>query len=339
MRGRMVFIFGAGASKPYGYPTAQELVEQIAYDQVADQSPLKGLDKYEQLKKNLATSKARSVDIFLGRDSQERFQEVGKWAIAEKLIQCEQHGNVFGKTKGYKDKIRIDDDWYAYLFNTLTFGIRDLDAVASLPISFITFNYDRSLEYFLFNYLNSNFPDNEPIDVNNVINRLPIIHVYGRMDHLPSEEPDGRAYTNTVTPDTVKAAAAKIRLLHKADDEETVKALDWSQRLMDMAKYIWILGFSYHPENMDRLKVPFHKATGRLDQLHIFGTVYGMTQAEADGSGTSTQMGTGIPVRTSTTRLQTHFAIMAAFWKPSVCGNAIALASILLARTRFLVGP
>jgi hypothetical protein len=70
MKGPLVFVLGAGASKPYGYPTAQELVERIAFDEPGDNSPLSTRDEFRELQKNLATSKTPSVDMFLGRDSQ-----------------------------------------------------------------------------------------------------------------------------------------------------------------------------------------------------------------------------------------------------------------------------
>ncbi len=56
MKGPMVFVLRAGASKPYGYPLAGELVEQIAYEQVHTDSPLKGNNAFEELRSNLRTS-------------------------------------------------------------------------------------------------------------------------------------------------------------------------------------------------------------------------------------------------------------------------------------------
>jgi hypothetical protein len=56
---RWFFVLGAGANKPYGYPLAGELVDLIAYDKPADQSPLKTREDFAQLQTNLANSKAR----------------------------------------------------------------------------------------------------------------------------------------------------------------------------------------------------------------------------------------------------------------------------------------
>jgi hypothetical protein len=293
MRGRMVFILGAGASKPYGYPTALELVEQIAFDDVNDASPLKGNKTFDALKVNLATSKARSVDVFLGRDTQKRFRQVGTWAIAEKLINCERLVDVFGRSLPARDPFpRVPtpppkDDWYAYLLNTLTEHIKKIEDVGKLPVSFVTFNYDRSLEFFLRHYLQSNFPDNTPLEVYEVIKQIEILHVYGRLDTLSWEADDGRPYDQRITPDILNKAACDIRLLHEGEeDEKTKKVLKRAQKLMQKADAILFLGFGYHPENMRRLKVPFNRlgAHSNADKIkgigQIWGTFYGMTGPE-----------------------------------------------------------
>ncbi len=283
----MVLILGAGASKPYGYPLAHELVEEIAYGNLAKDSPLQGNSQFDLLQRNLATSKARSVDIFLGRDSQKDFQQVGKWAIAEKLIRCEHHGSIFGPSSVGLPQMRtvIDDDWYAYLFNALTARCRTLDDVAILPIAFITFNYDRSLEFFLQHYLHSNFPDNRGRDVEDLIGRMKISHVYGRLDPFGWEAEGGRPYKSDITPEIVTKAAANIRVLHEADEDE---AFTQARQWLDIADTVWLLGFGYHSDNMRRLNLPFQRlddARGKagLIDYRIYGTTYGLTNEEIRG--------------------------------------------------------
>jgi hypothetical protein len=314
----MVFVLGAGASKPYGYPTAEELVEQIAFDQCADQSPLKKHKKFKLLQENLAHSKARSVDIFLGRDSQRDFQEVGLWTIAEKLIQCERKGNVFGRTRPSRHPDAPPrDDWYAYLFNTLTAKCQKLDDVASLPIAFITFNYDRSLEFFIKHYLRSNFPAaNKGREVEDLVAGMKITHVYGRMDKFGWEAGEGgRSYEPTITREIVETAARKIRVVHEGDEDE--RAFQHAHQWLDIAQSVWILGFGYHPDNMRRLKLPFPRLQHFRNQsagahYHIYGTTYGLTNEEIGVSLLILGARTGnlaiLPIE-----LPTHFAIITFF--------------------------
>jgi hypothetical protein len=118
----MVFVLGAGASKPYGYPLGKDLVWNIAADSLPAESCLDKpphIHRYRAFKDNLANSKAPSVDTYLARDSLRRFETVGKLAIAENLILKENHFAMFHNRN-------IDDDWLGYLFNELTAGIRDV---------------------------------------------------------------------------------------------------------------------------------------------------------------------------------------------------------------------
>jgi hypothetical protein len=213
---------------------------------------------------------------------------VGRWAIAEKLIRCERDDSIFGPTTvgDPLDQTLIDDDWYAYLFNILTESITRLEDVGKLPISFITFNYDRSLEYFLTAYLVSNFPSESFTAVREVVKQIEILHVYGRLDKLPTEEEYGRDYLDTITPEIVMKAAAEIKVLHEGDENNN--EFRRARELMTAADAILFLGFGYHAENMRRLQVPFDRLDGRaasssIKQIRqIFGTVYKLTGPETN---------------------------------------------------------
>jgi hypothetical protein len=276
MKERMVFVLGPGASNPYGYPLAKDLVWDIATNSLPANSCLDQpahIHHYRVFRDNLANSKAPSVDVFLGRDSQRRFETVGKLAIAENLILKEDHSAIFHNRT-------IDDDWLGYLFNTLTAGIRRLEDVGKLPISFITFNYDRVLEHFLVHYLTSNFPDNNTTDVAAVIRQIPIIHAYGSLGPLQWLDEGGREYSPTITPELVSAAADRLTIMHEGDNK--IADFDRAQRLFKKAYLIWLVGFGYHPENMRRLKLPFDRANKSKDRVYIRGTAFNMTVAESN---------------------------------------------------------
>ncbi len=82
-----------------------------------------------------------SIDAFL--EFRNDYAEIGRRAIADALIRYERDDLLWPD-----DRHGTIDNWYAYLFNKLVKGIR-FEAFNSLPISFVTFNYDRSLSYFL----------------------------------------------------------------------------------------------------------------------------------------------------------------------------------------------
>lgn len=138
-----VFILGAGASKPYGYPLGWELRERILalpddceLFPKLDHAP----NEFIQFKKALAESPAESIDAFL--EHRDEFTRIGKHAIAAELLKCEQRERLYDPGN--------EDDWYRYLFNRMTAGVR-FDHFLQNEVSFVTFNYDRSLEEYLFN--------------------------------------------------------------------------------------------------------------------------------------------------------------------------------------------
>lgn len=142
-----VFILGAGASKPYGYPSGLDLV-QIICDNL-DKNAINDLQKnnfktlcslgfteqqLSQFRQDLRYSDTLSVDSFLEHRKKE-YLELGKLAIAQALIPCEVTDNLFNTSH---------KSWLKYLFNTLSNV--PFDDFFENKISFLTFNYDRTAE-------------------------------------------------------------------------------------------------------------------------------------------------------------------------------------------------
>ena len=79
-------------------------------------------------------------------------------------------------------------------------------------VRFITFNCDRSLEYFLFQAVkySDGLDDEEALRVSTTI---PILHVYGKLGsfgfHMTQHS---RPYCSDLSPDILKAAAASIKI-------------------------------------------------------------------------------------------------------------------------------
>jgi len=155
-----VFILGAGASAPYGYPTGFQLSQDIKIslqnmhsDKQSWQSEQKklfavfnelgyGLEQLQQFYRCFLGAAAYSVDKFLERRPDHK--ELGKLLIAYVLKSKEDSHKLLIKLQ--------EDNWYAELFNRLDVTV---DNIAHCRISFLTFNYDRSLEVFLHSILES----------------------------------------------------------------------------------------------------------------------------------------------------------------------------------------
>jgi len=111
-----VLILGAGASSPYGFPTAKELKRLIreTFDhptsrpcQVLGSSASHSPEEIFEFREAFLRSGQPSVDAFLER--RPNFLAVGKLAIAYCLIPFENEAKLYGPVP---DR---GGDWYEYL--------------------------------------------------------------------------------------------------------------------------------------------------------------------------------------------------------------------------------
>ena len=170
-----VLILGAGASIPYGYPSGRELKNKISKS-LDDSSWMEVFNRrgvsrlVGQFKDQITYSGRTSVDAFL--EYRKEFLEIGKMAIALALIPFEDEKRLF-------DHNRTVRNWYEYLFNKMSEGV----AFSELPsncISIITFNYDRSLEQYLFTSIGNSYGES-PEHCKSVMKQFPIIHLHGSL--------------------------------------------------------------------------------------------------------------------------------------------------------------
>lgn len=104
-----VFILGAGASAPYGFPTAERLVRTIvekslqnrAYLQHTQMEIQMSSNKFRSMAEELRPSHTPSIDLWL--ETRKTFLEVGKIAIARELIEAEHAAVLEGTTNWYAD--------------------------------------------------------------------------------------------------------------------------------------------------------------------------------------------------------------------------------------------
>ena len=201
----------------------------------------------------LANCGRDTIDEFLTHNS--RFDKIGKYAIAMSLIRCE---NPEPLMLGFKDK-----NWYKYLFTAMS-NETDFDSFVKNNISFITFNYDRSLEQFLFTALRNLYVVSES-EVYSMMKKLRIVHVHGQLGYMPWQNKDFRPYHNILDTDNLKKAAEGIITINEAD--EGIKGFVNARRLISEAQKVVFLGFGFHTVNIQRLN-----ATRCLKGKYTLGT-------------------------------------------------------------------
>jgi hypothetical protein len=181
---KTVLVLGAGASAPYGLPTGGELVEQIANDfaspRYARAEKLMP-SEYRTLADRLRQTQPNSIDEFL--EAHPSLVSVGRQAIALHLLPGESQSQEVWTNLTKKDH------WYRYLKAQLG---SSPDKFQQNQLRIISFNYDRSLEHYLYETLRTS---NEQVDdeqcAKMIFEHLPLLHVYGSLGPLPWQSPMG----------------------------------------------------------------------------------------------------------------------------------------------------
>jgi hypothetical protein len=285
---KTVFILGAGASIPYGFPSGQLLKDMICknFGEIIPSyiTEMRLDNKLHDFTDKLSYSPLTSVDSFL--ENQTDFIEVGKVCIAAELLAAEQNSRLFkywedkraaawksksfGLGRGDNEK---DNCWYLELFNLLNTSLNDF---GQNNVIFITFNYDRSLEQYLYLSLQNTYNATDE-ECRNILNGK-IIHVYGHLGLLPWQIIHGETirtvrYNPQINATNISIAAENINIIRSGDTD--LSQFDLAFEHLQNAENICIIGFGYNEVNVDRLKLRELKSTGRL-----YGTMYGVGQME-----------------------------------------------------------
>jgi hypothetical protein len=270
-----VLVLGAGASYPYGFPTAEGLKELIceefsspsanASEFLSNESQYTP-EEFFQFREAFLRS-APSIDAFLQR--RPNFMGVGKLAIAYCLMPIENEANLYQPDRNLRG-----GNWYKYLAGKLDSAFEEF---GNNKLSIITFNYDRSLEHYLLNYL-LNLHGKSRDECANALEKIPIVHVYGQLGATPYPKQGSQQYR----PDQVeyfiyvKTAADGIKLYH----EEAETASTRARELLIGAKRVCFLGFGYHQFNVARLNIG-----GSSDlSTTVIGTAQGLTGMEVQNA-------------------------------------------------------
>jgi hypothetical protein len=192
----------------------------------------------------------------------------GKVAIVKSVLEAENHSiKDFLDVNGLPafSPAQFAGTWYTKLMQILGPGIPK-ENVKNIfdQVSFIVFNYDRCLEFFLLNALQRLYGIREA-EATDICGTLNIVHPYGVID---TSVPYGSTQANCVAlADGIKTYTEQI------DDKKTTQAI---VEKVEQAETIVFLGFAYHDQNMKLLE-PINKFQGRKP---IYGTAFGMSDSD-----------------------------------------------------------
>ena len=266
-----VLVLGAGASMPYGFPSGEGLMQEILEEIRPNFGKelfrvLLGFgfkpDDIDDFYTGLKHARKFSVDEFLER--QPKFMKIGKMAITLTLSTYEKKDELFEQ--------KSDKDWYRYLWVKLS--DTSFENFDKNQLSIITFNYDRSIEHFLFTTMRALYRRSEQ-DCAKKLKKIPIIHVHGRLGALPWQGKNGRSYQPSIALDEVGNISNQIKVMKEQDDSP--REFEEAHKILSSSKKICFLGFGYNPVNIRRLKI---KEISSSPYRVVYGTSLNFGDAE-----------------------------------------------------------
>lgn len=277
IKDKTVFILGAGASAPYGYPTMEQLREDIInhFDEYYSRwlfppntEDFIREEKLSQVRKFIDTYSKSGliIDEFLSLDDNRDLLDWGKLAIVCSMVKFEN------ESKFREESQDRDSDWYTTLWRMLYRNLPSDEKhnIFGYALSVITFNYDRSFEHFLFDSMWNTFRKQRK-ELTISLNNMKIHHVYGKLINLPWQ--DTNAYNAYGTIDNefqINRCANNIDVMFESrfENPRIIRA----QEAITHAKRIFFLGFGFDDFNLKILGIPQN-----IKPTHnVYGTTFGL---------------------------------------------------------------
>lgn len=247
IRSPTVFVLGAGASYESGFPLGFELRAKIiellhgrdclTLARGIDADP----DELRKMGNHFQESSLPSIDAWL--ECNPKFRHLGKICISQ----------VIGRSES--PSILMRTEWLSLVWNRMRDGAT-VETIGRNLIAFVTFNYDRSLEEFLYRAIRNTFTDATEEQCTKALLNIPIVHVHGQVGFLPWQEGHKdmkRPYDGSMMSAAWALVCANgIRVISEGQDDSP--ELQRAHQLLAVADNIYFLGFGYHRANLKRLR-------------------------------------------------------------------------------------
>lgn len=273
---KSLFVLGAGASKPFGFPTGDELRLRI----IAEPKTRRWLgecnfdesecDRFvEEFKRS-----GFSIDAFLARRAE--FDKIGMVAIAAALRPLEEDARLY-----LADGQPGNSDWYQRLWLRLVGTTTDAGELQQRNLKVITFNYDRSFERYLHLTAMSGF-GLDRVKAYQAVKPFFPYHVYGKL---------GPYHPNTSFP-----APSSFEVVTAVEDLKVMPSTrpDSDQTCTDLfawADQVFFVGFSFDPMNCSRLglaEVMKSRLPSSPRPLEVYATGVGLNEQEMRAASRAT---------------------------------------------------
>jgi hypothetical protein len=304
-KSRTVFIVGAGASYELGFPLGSELKDHIGKmtdfrfqggsllnGDAAMHEVLHSSYRRVKLDPNVAYQAGRamsaglplaiSIDNYLeAHSTDEHAQIVGKLGIVRAILRAEGKTNLAVKRSRSGSRVdfsgtTLQTSWLTRLVRNLTEGVKREDTEGLFEnVSFITFNYDRSLEEFLWWALQTYYGMTASRAAQLVGTHV-VHHAYGSVGRLPWQTGDGpeAPYGQDVEPGMLFDLSKRILTFSEQVEHSHHAAL--IERLSE-ARTVVFIGFGFLEQNMQLLELQGMRAAER-----VYATALGFSRSDCE---------------------------------------------------------
>lgn len=265
IKNETVLVLGAGASMPYGYPSGHSLRQMLIDPALFNPVIAKNWFDKEDIHmfcRTFMLSGMKSIDAFLarrGKDTlgfgQRTIEDVGKHGIAIALRQNKVMETLFQSPTWVDKSWNIDrsDNWYEYLWAQLSSGITksNLEDFAATRLTVVTFNYDLSLEHYLFTAIQNSYGLSDD-EAARLLQPIKFIHLYGQLSGNPLA--GGFNYEHKFDKDW-RLISLDVKSIQVIDEERELTASNFPIAIaaIQKAPRICFLGFGFDEINVRRL--------------------------------------------------------------------------------------
>jgi hypothetical protein len=209
-----------------------------------------------------------SIDNFLyTHKDNEAYQIFGKIAIFTAILKAEQSSLLWTFPNNLKYISILENTWYLSLFRQLFRQATLNQFIQRLKeIQFITFNYDRSLEFYLYWSIQRYYEISEE-KAAEIMNNAYIYHPYGQVGFLPYQNGPLTFDYGTFQTYTENNLSKYIKTYTEGTDSKEKSYRKAMYNLYESEKVIF-LGFAFHKQNIDLLFKIFNEWKSEYKTTH-----------------------------------------------------------------------